>query len=108
MQTAILLSLCIFLGGCATYQDRAGVSPTEPKVYSANAAAALVFDPPIAIYTPMPDLSRDGRSAAAFYGYEQPVVDSYHLYQRDEQRGGEFPSRFERTARFARTSVTYR
>ncbi len=93
--------------GCATQQDR--VPAVAARYYYESApAAALVFDPPMTAYAPLPVFSREGRSPAAFYGYELPTVDVYQLYQRDTQRGDGFPDRFDRTTYSGRSTTTYR
>ncbi len=95
-------------GGCATHQDRVPAVVEERPYYAPAAAAALAFDPPMMSYAPVASFSREGRSPSAFYGYEQPSVDSYYLYQRDQQRGQGIPDRFDRTTYSTRATTTYR
>jgi hypothetical protein len=99
----------IGVAGCASHQDRV------PRVVEAASwhfepapAAALVFDPPMVAYGPLPAFSREGRSPSAFYGYESPVIDSLQIYQRDEQRINDYPNRFNRTGYSGRSMTTYR
>ena len=78
---------------------------TQPA-YHPVSAAALAFDPPIALAQPLADTSRDGRSPSAFMGYEDAVTTYSASYQRDEIRG--FRGDFDRQANTYRTSVTTR
>lgn len=112
MNKLALLLLCIagVSTGCAhvpkTGNPAAEAAPE--RHYKPAVAAALAFDPPVSMYEPQLSFARDGRSNAAFMGYEQTTVDQYYLYQRDQQRGGDFPDRFERTAYTSRSSTTFR
>lgn len=107
MRYAWLLIFGILLTGCSTPQDRVSMRSTS-VYYEPAPAAALVFDPPMVAYGPLPSFSREGRSASAFYGYEQPSVDVYQVYQRDSQRGPGHPDYFDRTTRSGRSTTTYR
>jgi hypothetical protein len=107
MRHAWLLIFVILLTGCATHQD--AFPPRSTSVYYESApASALVFDPPMVAYGPVASFSREGRSPSAFYGYEQPSVESVDIYQRDSQRGEGYPDYFDRTTRSGRSTTTYR
>lgn len=107
-----MIGLLIFglwvTGGCESTSEAPLVRSTSVYNYAPTPSAALVFDPPMTRYTPMVSFSREGRSASAFYGYEQPGVDIYSLYQRDSQRGEGYPDYFDRTTRSGRIIKTYR
>lgn len=98
--------------GCANHQDRVDNTSRPPipmqRDYAPASAAALVFDPPVLLYAPVPELGRDGRYPSAFYGYEQTTTDSLSIYQRDSQRIGRYPDYFDRTTRATRATTTYR
>jgi len=111
VRTLMLMILGIASVGCATHQERVPAvaeRPSAKRYYAPAPAAALAFDPPMVSYAPLPAFSREGRSPAAFYGYEQPTVDTYYLYQRDQQNGAGYPDQFNRTTHSSRASTTYR
>jgi hypothetical protein len=94
--------------GCESVPQTPLVRSTFVEQYEPSPSAALVFDPPMTRYAPVSSFSREGRSVSAFYGYEQPGVDIYSLYQRDSQRGEGYPDYFDRTTRSGRIIKTYR
>ncbi|MGN6506257.1 MAG: hypothetical protein ACTHM6_11910 [Tepidisphaeraceae bacterium] len=101
-----LAAVCIG-SGCASQPSADSSANAVPQhEYRPVAAAALAFDPPIASQTPAPDLSREGRSLAAFAGYEQSVTSFSYVHQRDDQRFDN--GRFQRTAYSDTTSVLSR
>ena len=104
MNKMLLLILC-GLTGCysppTTGNPVATVPPRGPLL--PVTASALAFDPPIARAAPMPDLSREGRSAAAFLGYESAIIDTSYVVQRDQQR---FGSRGDSNSDFSRSAYT--
>lgn len=107
MRHALLLIFGISLAGCATQQQPVPARSTS-VYYEPAPAAALVFDPPMVAYAPLPAFSREGRSPSAFYGYEQPSVETYQLRQRDTQRDGGHHDFFDRTTYSGRSTSTYR
>jgi hypothetical protein len=108
-RTLMILGIAsLGLAGCATEQDSVYRAAQLKPYYDPAPAAALVFDPPMTRYAPLPAFARDGRSPSAFYGYEQPSVDTYYLYQRDQQRGFDLPDRYDRTTYSGRSTTTYR
>lgn len=107
MRYALLLIFGISLTGCATHQEPVPARSTS-VYYEPAPAAALVFDPPMVAYAPLPAFSREGRSPSAFYGYEQPSVETYQLYQRDTQRNDRYPDFYDRTTYSGRSTTTYR
>lgn len=108
-----LLILALALIGCdSTPKTGNPVAELPPRLpLLPVTAAALAFDPPVALAGPLPSLSRDGRQNAAFVGYESQITDTYFLSQRDQQRfdgRGESHNQFDRTAYTGRSSVTTR
>jgi hypothetical protein len=74
--------LAMALMGCASQQG--GVAPVQQaRSYSPASAAALAFDPPVLAGTPRLDLSRDGRGAAAFAGFDEGTTTYYSLQSND-------------------------
>lgn len=94
--------------GCANHQDRVPRAVEAKPYYEPAPAAALVFDPPMVAYAPLPSLSRQDRSPSAFYGYESPVIDTLQVYQRDQLRINDYPNRYDRTSYSSRLMTTYR
>lgn len=98
--------------GCANHQDRVDNTDRPPiamqRDYAPASSAALVFDPPVLSYAPVPELARDGRSPSAFYGYEQTSTEGLYIHQRDSIRGGRYPDYFDRTTRASKATTTYR
>ena len=82
----ILCLLGLTLTGC-TYSTKPPAA-TQPMVlepeYEPASASALAFTPPVAQDEPALDLSRSGREAAAFAGYED-LVQTY-IYVRTDDR----------------------
>jgi hypothetical protein len=110
-RTLFILSLALTGCGSAPTAERPLTElPPRPPLLPVT-AAALAFDPPVALAGPLPSLSRDGRQNAAFVGYESQITDTYFLSQRDQQRfdgRGTSDNRFDRTAYMGRSSVTTR
>ena len=70
------------LAGCAS--QPAAVAPVQQtSSYSPTSAAALAFDPPVLAGMPRLDLSRDGRGAAAFAGFDDGAT-TYYFLQTDD------------------------
>lgn len=103
-------------GGCARQpghakrpradQDDALLAAARP------AAAALVFEPPVARDVPPPMLARDGRHPEAFVGYAEGEREYFYLRWDDRQsnwgRGRHGGDRYERRAISERVGVLYR
>ena len=106
---SLLLILGLALTGCVSSAPPAETAERPfGLAYDPSAAAALAFDPPLAMNVPMPDFSRDGRALEAFAGYEDQVTTFSYTHQRDEiQVRGEFGD-FTRRAYTDRSSVTTR
>src|SRR5688572_12290605 len=100
----ILCGLMLF--GCATTQPlTTSTSPVEVIAIDdfddAVTASALLFDPPMYADGLRPDLSRAGREASAFVGYEDQTTTFSYVYTDDQQlsRGsGSHRDRYERRA----------
>jgi hypothetical protein len=96
--------------GCAMQSNT--VSPEQQatsRVYAPAPAAALAFDPPAIAGMPQLDLSRDGREAAAFVGYQDTTTTYYDLTQNDRQvLAGPDGSRLERQSVSETVGVSYR
>jgi hypothetical protein len=108
-----LCCLCVFilLAGCKsnsapTARPVAAVAAPESSV----AAAALVFDPPIAMGEVPLDLDRDARAPVAFVGFDQLTTTFFYLRTDDKQRFDNFNAgdRYERRAVSERFGVSYR
>jgi hypothetical protein len=87
-----ILALTLMIG-CATRQPVVATRQHAEPAY-ARSASALCFDPPVARYAPVAryevplDLSRDGREAAAFAGYQQQLTTFYSSFTDDRQSTG--------------------
>jgi hypothetical protein len=76
-------------------------APIQPtRAYGPTPAAALAFTPPVVLYVPPIDLTRNGRSHAAYLGYELQTLDNVWVRQDDQLRDNRSGnnSRFERRA----------
>lgn len=108
-----LLIIACGLTGCyspPTTGNPAVAAPARGPLLPVT-ASALAFDPPVALAGPMPDLSREGRSPAAFVGYESAITDSSFVVQRDQQRfsgRGDSSSDFSRSAYSGKSSTMSR
>ncbi len=110
MKRICLLILVIIGSGCVSERQerqRVAVAPATQPYYQPKAAAALAFDPPMAMGQPQQTFSREGRSPAAFAGYEEQRVEYHQLYQRDQQNSDR-GDRLDRQAYTVRSSVTVR
>lgn len=109
MRRVGLLLFIIAASGCAGTPEKqtVAVAPATQPYYQPRAAAALAFDPPIAVGQPLASFSRVGRSPAAFAGYEQQQVEYHHLYQQDRQDNF-LGDRIDRRAYTVRSTTTVR
>ncbi len=84
------------------------IRPIRP--FGPSPAAALAFTPPVALYAPPIDLTRDGRSHAAYLGYELQTLDTVWVRQDDQLRDNRWGnnSRFERRAISTRVQTRVR
>ena len=114
---AVLVIAAAFVAsGCArqpAHVDRAKAEPDDAFLDAARpAAAALVFEPPVARDVPPPMLERDGRQPEAFVGYAEGVTESFYLRWDDRQsnwgRGRHGGDRYERRAISEKVGVLYR
>ena len=80
MRVTSLLIAAALLAGCAS-APRPVTSSGDDKPSS----AALVFDPPVAMYDPPLDLSRNNRGEAAFVGFEDTSTTYFDIYTDDRQ-----------------------
>jgi hypothetical protein len=111
------LLLLLLAAGCASNRAPQVVAqatpelPYNPAVYDDAVAAALVYDPPVVVDAPRVDVSREGRSASAYAGFEELTTTYYYLRIDDRQLdygGGSHHDRFEREAITQRVGVSYR
>jgi hypothetical protein len=111
-----LIVLALFLAaGCATPSRRRAVVAQDVGLDAAKpAAAALVFDAPVAYDGPPLELARDGRAPEAFVGYAEGVTEYFYLRWDDRQtnfghgrHGGNFDY-FERRAISEKVGALYR
>jgi hypothetical protein len=109
VKTAALFILGIVSIGCSTIPKTGNPAVETPLSYRPATAAALAFDPPVVLAGPMLDLSREGRQAAAFVGYEEARIETSYVYQRDQQRDFSFgQGHFNRTAYSVRETTLTR
>jgi len=110
--TALIFAL-LLINGCRAH---ARVSQAHPDLvqpimdaqqYESVGAMALVFDPPVTASDPAPDLSRDGRQASAFVGYDDPITTFFYVRTDDRWRLGHNDD-YERRAVIERSGVSYR
>jgi hypothetical protein len=89
----------LLLAGCASHSSPVSQQhQTLPdgervaRVYSAETASALAFDPPVLAGTPRLDLSREDRGPSAFVGFEDSSTTYYTLstddWYSDNSNGG--------------------
>lgn len=113
-----LLVLGLAQVGCAGKPKSVAVVPPPPvvqeaSVYGDAVAASLIYTPAIVEQGEQPDFSREGRTPAAYAGFDDVITTYYYLYQDDRQlqyggrHGGNF-DRFERQAITQRVGVSYR
>jgi len=76
-----LIIVILGLGGCASQPAQpAYVSPLQqPHAYESSNAPVLAFDPPVLAGVDRLDLSRDGRQASAFGGFDDATTTYYFL-----------------------------
>lgn len=75
---------------CHTAEPATHPSETAQRLYvppapTYSTASALVFDPPASRYLPPLDLSRDGRTPAAFAGFQQASNTFTYTFTDDHQ-----------------------
>lgn len=106
---AVSIFAVVVAAGCASHRP-----PAEPaaKVYvdppdRYASAGSLVFDPPMALYEPLPSFSRVGRAPELFVGYEEQSTSSLFIFNSDRQLSG-YPDRVDRRAYSTRSFVTSR
>jgi hypothetical protein len=110
------VAVCLFIlavaaQGCARYPRQ--LVSADPFSNARPAAAALVFDPPMAGGLAPGALAREGRDPQAFVGYAEGVAEYFYLRWDDRQgnwgsgRHGGF-DRFERRAVSEKVGVLYR
>ena len=106
----------ILAAGCARQPRHREVAAGEDRFGDARpAAAALVFDSPVALDAPAVDLAREGRQAEAFVGYAEGVTEYFYVRWDDRQgnwgtgrHGGGGYDRFERRAVSEKVGALYR
>jgi hypothetical protein len=76
-----MILAAIVLTGCAHQQPAMPAGNIPPP----SSAAALAFDPPLAMYDAPIDLSRADRGEAAFAGYEDESISYYGIYSDNRQ-----------------------
>ena len=110
--TILVLSLAT---GCATQSRHRDVTATDERFAAARpAAAALVFDPPVALDGPPLELARDVRQPEAFVGYAEGVTEYFYLRWDDRQasyghgRHGGNDDYYERRAISEKVGALYR
>jgi hypothetical protein len=111
-----LIIIILGLGGCAA--QPVNVSPLQQaRAYAPANGPALAFDPPILAGVDRLDLSRDGRQAAAFAGFDDETTTYYFLSSDNSYsdfsggfgRGGyNNPDNYQRTAVSETYGVSYR
>ena len=112
MRVGAMLLTLMLLCGCAASAPTTEAEPLARAEAPASAdvsgksafdeavAAALVFDPPVALGEPELLLARDQRQAGAFVGFDQVTTTFSYVRIDDRQRleHGHFHDRVERRA----------
>lgn len=107
--TIVVSLFAVATVGCAGSSDKTNVAEVPPvREYEPSSASALAFDPPLAMGQPLPSFDRDGRSVAAFAGYEEQVTTFSYTHQRDEIRVYNDFGSLERRAFSDRTTINTR
>ena len=94
------------LAGCASKPPVQVVTAPSPRVYDDAVAAALVFDPPAISDGQRLNVTREGRSQAAFGGFDELITTFYYLRVDDYQQG--FNGNCRNSDRFQREAITER
>ena len=116
-----VLLCAVLLAGCQTKAPPSAPQTLddEPE-YEAVTAAALVFDPPVALDEPPLQLTRADREARVAVGYEELTAEYFYIRLDDRQItsggssrfghgfGGGSYDRYERRAVTERVGVRYR
>jgi len=108
MRTLSILFLLLVVGGCAANKKHpSATNHVSLTRYETASASALVFEPPIAAYSPRLDLSRDSRTPAAIVSYDSNFTSYYYVRTDDRLDSGWYgwPARRAITEKFG---VTYR
>jgi len=108
---AFILIAAVTSTGCASKQAQPVASAPVAPIYDDAVAAALVYDPPVVAESPRIDVSRDGRSQTAYFGFEELTTTFYYLRIDDHQQAfgsGLNCDRFDRQAITTRVGVSYR
>jgi hypothetical protein len=111
MRWGALILLTIAMVGCASKQPQPMSATASPRIYDDAVAAALVYDPPVVADSPRLDVSREGRAATAYAGFDEVITTFYYLRVDDRQQSfgsGGHHDRFERQAITERVGVSYR
>lgn len=107
MRWGLMLLLSICAAGCASHPPQVSQEPATQPVIEPVSASALVFTPPIAAGEPQLALSREGRSAEAFVGFDQ-ITTSYHYVRFDDRQSDDFRDGYERRSVSVKTGVSRR
>ncbi len=94
--------------GCASSTPSATNRPISTLPVSASpTAAALAFDPPLALNAATPDLSRDARGGAALVGFEEPSTSTYDVFTYNRQ-SSDLADYYDQEAVSERVGTTHR
>ncbi|MDB5319185.1 MAG: hypothetical protein JWN40_816 [Phycisphaerales bacterium] len=111
MRWGFLILLGILAIGCASKPAQPTATVAPARIYDDAVAAALVYDPPVVANSPRLDVSREGRAATAYAGFDEVITTFYYLRVDDRQQSfgsGGHHDRFERQAITERVGVSYR
>ena len=103
----LVAAMTACVAGCAATSPE-NQRPQTDALYAPRTAAALAFDPPVALASPAVPLDRDGRAVEAFAGYEQQITTYSYVHQRDEIQHYSRDGQLDRAAYTDRVSVTTR
>ncbi|MGH7178718.1 MAG: hypothetical protein ACREJC_15175 [Tepidisphaeraceae bacterium] len=115
MMRLALIVVVGMLGGCAAARHQqaspaapttSASQPTMPPMQDVS-ATALVFSPPVSRGVDLPDLSREGRQAGAFIGYQDQIATYFYIRTDDNQFGGG-TGRYQRQAISVKVGASYR
>ena len=93
------------LVGCASQKQTSTAS--QVSVPPSRSASALAFDPPIALNSVAPDLSRDARGQAALVGFEEPSTSTYDVFTYNRQ-SSDYSDYYDQEAVSERVGTTHR
>ena len=106
MKNLTSIAVLSLLAGCATQAAKPAPQAIVAPAGSTT-ASALAFDPPIALRSAAPDLSRDARGGAALIGFEEPSTSTYDVFTYNRQ-ASDYSDYYDSEAVSERVGTTHR